>query len=49
MKRLIKLNDELKIRQESIDLLKDRLTNQITNFKEMIAKVLDKTSHWLKR
>ena len=41
-KRLDKLNDELKVRQESIDLLKDRLKNQITSFKEMIAKVLDK-------
>ena len=32
-KRLDKLNDELKIRQESIDLLKGRLRNQITSFK----------------
>ena len=29
-------------RQESIDLLNGRLTNQITSFKETIAKVLDK-------
>ena len=29
-------------RQESIDLLKGRLKNQITSFKETIAKVLDK-------
>ena len=36
------LNDELATRQESIDLLKGRLKNQITSFKEMIAKVLDK-------
>ena len=42
IKRINKLNDELKIRQESIDLLKGRLKNQITSFKEMIAKVLDK-------
>ena len=42
MKRIAKLNDELKARQESIDLLKGRLMNQITSFKEMIAKVLDK-------
>ena len=42
MKRIAKLNDELKVRQESIDLLKSRLTNQITSFKETIAKVLDK-------
>ena len=41
-KRLNKLNDELKVRQESIDLLKGRLRNQITSFKETIAKVLDK-------
>ena len=36
------LNDELKVRQESINLLKGRLKNQITSFKEIIAKVLDK-------
>ena len=42
MKRITKLNDELKVRQECIDLLKGRLTNQITSFKETIAKVLDK-------
>ena len=42
MKRITKLNDELKVRQESIDLLKGRLKNQITSFKEKIAKVLDK-------
>ena len=41
-KRLDKLNDELKVRQESIDLLKGRLKNHITSFKETIAKVLDK-------
>ena len=41
-KRLDKLNDELKVRQESISLLKGRLKNQITSFKETIAKVLDK-------
>ena len=41
-KRLDKLNDELKVRQESIDLLKGSLRNQITSFKETIAKVLDK-------
>ena len=41
-KRLDKLNDELKVRQESIDLLKGRLKNQITSFKETITKVLDK-------
>ena len=36
------MNDELATRQESIDLLKGRLKNQITSFKETIAKVLDK-------
>ena len=36
------LNDELATRQESIDLLKDRLKSQITSFKGTIAKVLDK-------
>ena len=41
-KRIDALNDELAIRQESIDLLKGRLKNQITSFKETIAKVLDK-------
>ena len=41
-KRLDKLNDELKVKQESIDVLKGRLRNQITSFKETIAKVLDK-------
>ena len=42
MKQIDDLNDELKVRQESIDLLKGRLKNQITSFKETIAKVLDK-------
>ena len=41
-KRIDDLNEDLKVRQESIDLLKDRLKNQITSFKETIAKVLDK-------
>ena len=41
-KRIENLNDELATRQESIDLLKGRLKNQITSFKETIAKVLDK-------
>ena len=41
-KRIDALNDELVIRQESINLLKGRLKNQIMSFKEMIAKVLDK-------
>ena len=42
MKQIDDLNDELKVRQESIDLLKGRLKSQITSFKETIAKVLDK-------
>ena len=41
-KRIDALNDELATRQESIDLLKGRLKNQIMSFKETIAKVLDK-------
>ena len=41
-KRIDALNDELATRQESIDFLKGRLKNQITSFKEMIAKVLNK-------
>ena len=41
-KRINDLNDELKVRQEFIDLLKGRLKNQITSFHETIAKVLDK-------
>ena len=32
----------MKVRQESIDLLKGRLKSQITSFKETISKVLDK-------
>ena len=41
-KRIDTLNDELSTRQESIDLLKGRLKNQITSFKETIVKVLEK-------
>ena len=41
-KRINALNDELANRQESIDLLKGRLKNQIMSFKKTIAKVLDK-------
>ena len=41
-KRIDNLNDELKVRQESVDLLKGRLKNQITSFHETVAKVLDK-------
>ena len=41
-KRIDNLNDELATRQESIDLLNGRLKNQITSFRETIAKVMDK-------
>ena len=41
-KRIDTLNDELVTRQESINLLKGRLKNQITSSLETIAKVLDK-------
>ena len=41
-KRIDDLNEDLKVGQESIDLLKGILKNQITSFKETIAKVLDK-------
>ena len=42
MKEDIAKNEDLKVRQESIDLLNGRLKNQITSFHETIAKVLDK-------
>ena len=41
-KQIDDLNGDLKVRQESIDLLKGRLKNQITSFHKTIAKVLDK-------
>ena len=41
-KRIDDLNEDLKVRQESINILKGRLKSQITSFKETIAKVLDK-------
>ena len=41
-KQIDDLNEDLKVRQESIDLLKGRLKYQITSFRETIAKVLDK-------
>ena len=40
-KRLDNLNQDLKVRQESISLLKGRLKSQFTSFKETIAKVSD--------
>ena len=42
-KQIDDLNEDLKVRQESIDILKGRLKNQITSFKETIAKVLIET------
>ena len=41
-KRIERYNDDLSARQESISHLKGRLKDQITIFKETIAKVLDK-------
>ena len=41
-KRIAKLNNDLSVRQKSIDLLKVRLKDQITSFKETIAKVVEK-------
>ena len=41
-KQIDDLNEDLKVRQESIDILQGRLKSQITSFKETIAKVLDK-------
>ena len=41
-KRIDALNDELATRQESIDLLKGTLKNQIMSFHKTIVKVLDK-------
>ena len=40
-KQIDDLNEDLKVRQETINILKGRLRNQITSFKETIAKVLD--------
>ena len=40
-KQIDDLNEDLKVRQESIDVLNGRLKSQITSFKETIAKVLD--------
>ena len=38
-KQIDDLNEDLKVRHESIDLLKGGLKSQITSFKETIAKV----------
>ena len=37
-----KLDDDLSVRQKTINLLKGRLRDQISSFKETIPKVLDK-------
>ena len=41
-KRIDDLNEDLKVRKESFNLLKGRVKNQITSFHETIAKVLNK-------
>ena len=41
-KRIDDLNEDLKVRQKSINILKGKLKNQISRFRETIAKVLDK-------
>ena len=41
-KRIDDMNEDLKVRQESINLLKSTLKSQITSFCETITKVLDK-------
>ena len=48
-KRIAKLNDDLSVRQESIDILNGRLKDEITSFKETIAKVLDKDTSLAKK
>ncbi|MCE2507657.1 MAG: hypothetical protein J4F36_14550, partial [Nitrosopumilaceae archaeon] len=40
--RMKRMNEDLTVRQESIDILKGKLSNQITSIKETITKVLDK-------
>ena len=48
-KRVDDLNDELVIRQESIDLLKGGLKSEITSFRKTIAKVLDKDTSFAEK
>ena len=43
-KRINDLNEDLKVRQESIGFLKGRLKSQITSFKETIGEVLDRNT-----
>ena len=40
--RMKRMDEDLTVRQESIDILKGKLSNQITSIKETITKVLDK-------
>ena len=47
--RVTKLNEDLSVRQESIKLLKGRLTHQITGIKETIVEVLDKNTSLAER
>ena len=47
--RIGRLNDDLKVRQESINLLKGRLTNQNMGIKETIPKVLNKDTSLTKK
>ena len=42
IKQIDDFNEDLKVRQESIDIFKGRLKSQISSFKETITKVLDK-------
>ena len=48
-KRIDDLNEDLKVKQESINILKGRLKSQITSFKETIAKVLDKDTSFAEK
>ena len=48
-KQIDNLNEDLKVRQESISILKDRLKNQVTSFKEMIPKPLDSNTSLAER
>ena len=41
-KRIDDLNEDLKVKQESIDLLKGKLKSQVASFTETIAKVSEK-------
>ena len=48
-KQIDKLNDELKVRQDHIDLLKGDLKSKIMSFNETITKVLDKDTSLAKK